>query len=312
MSAQPMQYSSGIEPFPGSSRHDIRQIPLRQGLELMMGDHRVVQPEKITFETSAASCDLVFVLSGSVRNWIDGFAKPNTVRSPSTALWLTPRLAGSCEYLPGSDIRYVGVSIDRMLLADMAGDYLQQAPNEFRRILEGRQHALYYRFDAATVPMRSAAQQLFQCPYRGSMKNLFLEGKALELISHLMAHHFGEHPGAKGVLPERDIKVIKRARDYLIESMEAPPSIPELARYLGINESKLTRNFRKVFGTSVFAYLRDRRIEKARAMLESGNMSVTEVACAVGYSSLSHFTRVFARHCGINPQRYLHGFRHRT
>lgn len=70
-----------------------------------------------------------------------------------------------------------------------------------------------------TVPMQFAAQQIFQCPYNGDMKKLFLESKTLELISHLMTYHFGPHTGAGTLISENGLKLIKKARDFLVESM---------------------------------------------------------------------------------------------
>ncbi len=66
------------------------------------------------------------------------------------------------------------------------------------------------------------------------------------------------------LLSERDLKAIKKARNILIDAMETPPSLKELAQTVGVIESKLTRNFRKVYGTSLFSYLRNQRIAKKR------------------------------------------------
>jgi AraC-like DNA-binding protein len=95
-----------------------------------------------------------------------------------------------------------------------------------------------------------------------------------------------------------------------MERMENPPSLPELARTAGLNETKLKRGFRQLYGTSVFGYLRNQRLDKACMLLASGEMNVTEVPYAVGFSSPSHFTRMFTRHCGVKPKDYLRGFRH--
>lgn len=288
-----------------------QQVLLRPGLELLIGDHQISQAEKTCFETSSDTCELCFLLSGSIKSWIQGFTEPVKVLPLSTGIWLTPRLDAHCEFLPGQDIRHVsvGVRIDRLLMADIAGDFLGQVLKDFRNILEGRQDRLFCRFGTMTVPMQSATQQIFQCPYKGNMKKLFLESKALELISHLMTYHFGPQTGPDTLISENDLKSIKKARNFLIESMETPPSLKELARTVGISESRLTRNFRKVYGTSVFGYLRDQRMAKARVLLESGNMSVTEAAYTVGYSSLSHFTRIFHTYSGMNPQDFQRGFR---
>lgn len=93
--------------------------------------------------------------------------------------------------------------------------------------------------------------------------------------------------------------------------MESPPTLPELARTAGISETKLKRGFRMEYGSSVFEYLRKQRLDKARMLVEYGEMSVTQVALSIGFSSLSHFTCLFKSHCGVRPKDYSKGFRQR-
>ncbi len=287
----------------------MQQITLRPGLEFQIVNHNVLQPEKICFETPPGTCALCFLLTGSTRSWIQGFDEPLRILPLTTGLWLTPRLEASCEFLPGSDIRSISVGIDSSLMVQITGDFLGQVPKDFRNILEGRQDRLFCRFDTMTVSMQTAVQQVFQCPYKGEMKKLFLESKALELISHLITHSFGSHSLSGASISERELKPIKKARDILIDAMETPPSLKELAQLVGVSESKLTRNFRKVYGTSVFGYLRNQRMAKARILLKTGNISVTEAAYTVGYSSLSSFTKTFHTYSGVNPKDFLKAVR---
>jgi AraC-like DNA-binding protein len=83
--------------------------------------------------------------------------------------------------------------------------------------------------------------------------------------------------------------------------MDAPPSLPELARHVGLNEFKLKTGFRTLFGTSVFAYLRAQRMELARRLLVQRGQSVTEVALRVGYANPSKFALAFRKHFGFPP-----------
>jgi AraC-like DNA-binding protein len=79
----------------------------------------------------------------------------------------------------------------------------------------------------------------------------------------------------------------------------------ELARIVGINDCKLKAGFRQVFGTTVFGYLHDCRMERSRQLLEAGEMSVTEAARAVGFVSRGHFAAAFKRRFGVNPSAYV-------
>jgi AraC family transcriptional regulator, transcriptional activator of the genes for pyochelin and ferripyochelin receptors len=60
-----------------------------------------------------------------------------------------------------------------------------------------------------------------------------------------------------------------------------------------------------MYGTSVFGYLRKLRLEEARRLLENGGMNVTEAAFAVGYNSLSSFSRAFSAQFGATPMHFL-------
>jgi AraC family transcriptional regulator, transcriptional activator of the genes for pyochelin and ferripyochelin receptors len=89
--------------------------------------------------------------------------------------------------------------------------------------------------------------------------------------------------------------------------MDEPPSLLTLARQVGLNDFKLKRGFRQVFGTTVFGYLHEHRMERARQLLEERRLNVTAVACTVGYANPSHFAGAFKRKFGVNPSAYLRG-----
>lgn len=230
--------NNGIPEFPDQ---ETQSVLLRPGFDLNIGDYQVAERVKVNFDSRENVCEFCFILSGKIRSWIYGFRKDVEVTPLFAALWLTPRLESYTDFFPGQDVHFLCVRINRSMLAEIAGEYLRQVPEDFRLILENRQERLYYRFSTMTIPMQSAVQQVFNCPYQGGMKKLFLESKALELISHLMAYHFGWAIDKDAGLPGSDLKQIKLARDILLEHMEEPPSLPELAGYAGINETKLKR-----------------------------------------------------------------------
>lgn len=282
-------------------------IILHPGFQIILGDFNLAKRKTFHFYSSEDVCEFAFVLSGEFNNKLSG-AEDIKIKPLFSALWLTPRLEGHHDCCPNSNIRFVCIRLNRLLLAEILGGFLFQVPEDFRLILEKKQNGLYYRFSEMTIPMQAAVRQIFQCPYHGAMKKLFLESKALELISHFMVFHFGEKENKKESLPEKQKNLIVKARDILIKNMEHPLSLPELARSAGISETKLTRGFRKVYKTSVFEYLRNQRMEKAKMLLESGNVNITEVAYIVGYSSPSHFTRNFIKYYNVTPRAYLMGF----
>lgn len=94
------------------------------------------------------------------------------------------------------------------------------------------------------------------------------------------------------------------AREILMMEMENPPSLLELAQKCGLNEFKLKKGFKQLFGVPVFEYLRRERIRTAARLIESGSCSITEAALEVGYKSPGAFSTAFRHYTGRSPREY--------
>ncbi|MFC1834567.1 helix-turn-helix transcriptional regulator, partial [Thermodesulfobacteriota bacterium] len=155
--------------------------------------------------------------------------------------------------------------------------------------------------------LECAAHQVLQCPMVGSARRLFLEGKALEMLSYQL-QYISDTGHSKYVPPDStELECLQNARSILEKEYPDPPSLFGLARRVGLNDFKLKRGFREAFGTTVFSYVRELRMDKARSLLEQGELSVTEVALETGYSSLGHFAAAFRKRFGILPSQCRSG-----
>ncbi|MFP4283550.1 MAG: helix-turn-helix transcriptional regulator, partial [Opitutales bacterium] len=96
-------------------------------------------------------------------------------------------------------------------------------------------------------------------------------------------------------------QTIEAVARYLEANLDTHHTIAGLARRHFINECALKRGFREHFGATIFAYLRERRMERAADLLSAGERSVIEAANAVGYTNPSHFARAFREATGVNP-----------
>ncbi|MDR1348728.1 MAG: helix-turn-helix domain-containing protein [Prevotellaceae bacterium] len=86
---------------------------------------------------------------------------------------------------------------------------------------------------------------------------------------------------------------------------EAPPVIKELAIYANMSPSKLKRLFRQILGDSIFSYYQTFRMkEVARLLKEEKKLSVSDVGYRLGFTNLSHFSRIFKEHIGMKPKQY--------
>lgn len=99
-------------------------------------------------------------------------------------------------------------------------------------------------------------------------------------------------------------ELVADAQIEISRDLRSAPSVPDLAQRLGVSARTLTRRFKMAAGLSISGYTQQRRLDEAQSLLRRTNLSVTEVAFAVGLNDPSHFTRVFRKQMGLTPTGY--------
>ena len=97
---------------------------------------------------------------------------------------------------------------------------------------------------------------------------------------------------------------LRRARDLMDREYASPLDVSALARAALMSPAHFSRQFRAAYGETPHAYLMTRRIERAKALLRLGELSVTDVCVAVGFSSLGSFSARFTELTGESPTAY--------
>ena len=197
---------------------------------------------------------------------------------------------------------FVQSPVLRSFVSDSSGEF----PQELKHLLRPDEMPCYKRAGKTSPMMYALLQQILQCSYTGLTKRMYLESKAIELLALLMEEEAIIHQDkARADLPGLDRRDrIQYAQEILMNNLTDPPSLMELARQVGLCDCNLKRGFKETFGTSVFGYLRDRRLEKAQQLLLESWVTVTEAARIVGYESRSAFTTAFKQRYGMSPKAY--------
>ncbi|AOY76525.1 helix-turn-helix transcriptional regulator [Clostridium formicaceticum] len=170
--------------------------------------------------------------------------------------------------------------------------------------------------------LKSSFEQIRSCKYLCITKLIYMECKAMEIISIALEKEVRkameiisitlkkevlEHNNInkKVIIKSSDKHRIHLAEKIIINNIAEPISIKELSKKTGLNTYKLKVGFKELYGTTIFRYLKDVRLEKARdLLLNNDEMNVTEIANEVGYSNLSHFARAFRNKYGANPRDF--------
>ena len=99
-------------------------------------------------------------------------------------------------------------------------------------------------------------------------------------------------------------EIADRAVASLLRDLQNPPSLEELAKEVGLTTFQLSRLFGRVLWKSMPALLRERRMAEAARMLLESNQNIGDVAIAVGYYSISAFSRAFSREIHMTASEY--------
>jgi len=151
-----------------------------------------------------------------------------------------------------------------------------------------------------TPEMERIIDSIFANTYSGKTKMMFFRSQ----ITALLSHFFGQ----LALMHTTDSKTnyrdkLNQVRDILISNLENPPSLTEISKTIGLNTTKLKKEFKAVFGVPVFKYLHNERLSTAHKLISEEQTTVQEAAWQVGYDSLSSFSNAFAKKFGYRPSQ---------
>jgi AraC-like DNA-binding protein len=147
--------------------------------------------------------------------------------------------------------------------------------------------------------------------YTDTLENIYVNAQTQILLLYSLEGMFGadadeeEVPACKFLSNTADRDKILKAREILIEHIGDPITIKELSKKVAINECYLKKGFKVLFGSTIFDFYQDQRMEHARFLLYEKGKSVSEVSAELGYSSISHFSTAFKKHTGLKPCELL-------
>ncbi|MEM9819285.1 MAG: AraC family transcriptional regulator [Cyanobacteria bacterium P01_D01_bin.6] len=180
-----------------------------------------------------------------------------------------------------------------------------------KRLLEGNKHERFHQgLGQITPAMSQVLHQVIQAPYQGIMQQMYLESKALELLTLQFAHWSEIHPLARSrPVPADELERLHAARAILARNLDQPLTLSDIAQRIGLNEYRFRQSFRRAFDTTPFGYLHHCRMQQAQHLLLNSSLTIAGVAARVGYRNPEAFSTAFRRQFNISPKAYQLGKR---
>ncbi|HEY9767138.1 MAG TPA: AraC family transcriptional regulator [Coleofasciculaceae cyanobacterium] len=210
-------------------------------------------------------------------------------------------VSGEWEQLQQHPVMSVSMHIEPELVVDFWGEDDRDIDVNWNKLFQTEQPC-FVDSGSITPQMQVALQQILNCPYRGAIARMYLESKVWELMALQLAQMKDDNRSNQYSLKSEDRDRLYLAQQILGDRLDHPPSLTDLAQEIGLNECSLKRGFRQLFGTTVFGYLYQQRMEYARQLLQQRELNVGQVAKKVGYASQSRFATAFRKKFGINPK----------
>lgn len=142
--------------------------------------------------------------------------------------------------------------------------------------------------------------EIIYCQYTDALKDLFLLSKSIELLV-LQAELYGLNTSTRFIKSNSDKQKLFEAKEILTQQIDCPPTISQLSKLVSLNEYKLKKGFKEIFGTTVFGYIHHSRMNLAKRLLLGTDKSAKEIAYETGYSSPQHFSKAFKKEFGNTP-----------
>ncbi|MCW8176482.1 helix-turn-helix transcriptional regulator [Verminephrobacter aporrectodeae] len=198
----------------------------------------------------------------------------------------------------------------RRLSLCMSHDWLHQLqaasgtrmPAALEALLSGHLALRDWQPSARAVAL---AEQVLHPPACAPMMELlYQDSRLLDLLAEALAPLQAGEPAARpGPAPNAALaRRLRDLREFLGSAAADTLSLDDITRHAGMNANTLQRHFRRAYGTTVFDFMRESRLQRARTALERDGISIKQAAALAGYGSAANFATAFGRRFDMAPK----------
>lgn len=197
-------------------------------------------------------------------------------------------------------INVILISVHIDLLKDLLNEHKENLL--LNHMISSQQPFLY---DEIVSPqIRRVAKEMAEANGPAQLNDFFFKLKAQEMIYLFFVELMKREEVDNYPLNAADVGMMYAIKDKILQDLSVPPMIGELVLFSHMSESKMNRLFKQIFGNSIFNYYQRSRMHEAAYLIKDQKLSVSEVGYRMGFTNLSHFTRLFEKHIGLKPKKY--------
>jgi AraC-like DNA-binding protein len=221
---------------------------------------------------------------------------------PSLTIYRQPKGVDIDEWIePSAHERCVAVSMRPEFLVNNFFGSSGDGYRQLRDFVTSTTAEFQYLQMPLNSEMFQLADKLVKNPHAGVLGLVYTESVATELICTAIASFDSLNGMAVEHYSRHELKCLARARQHLMTQFAPAPTIRQVARVAGMNETTLKRGFKAVYGETVSDFSVRCRMQHALTLLRDQQVSVKRVAAACGYRHQTSFATAFGQHFGLRP-----------
>ncbi|GAB2687766.1 AraC family transcriptional regulator [Mucilaginibacter koreensis] len=208
-------------------------------------------------------------------------------------------LRQSLNFNKNTKVSHVSISIS----AGYLRNFLKEEAAHFNYLFDSANN--FWIEELMTDDILRTVNDIVKSEEPTSMKSFYYKTKAMELLYHLFTNLKKRESITNLKLNIKEIKAVYLVRHKIVSSLNKPSTIIELKQIAGMNELKLRKIFTQVFGMGIYDYYQHLRMKEAARLMREERLTVSEAGYAMGFENLGHFTKVFEKHIGKKPKKYV-------
>lgn len=211
----------------------------------------------------------------------------------------SPNLPMEIVFPANTLISTILISIEAELLRELLNN------PTLLNLFEG--NATYLYEEVLSPEIQEVAAKIITPHMPEALSNYYFRLKAEELIYLFFVELQKRQQTTTYALNGEDVKQIYAVRDQIISDLSMTPDVKALAQQASMSESKIQRLFKQIFGDTIYNYYQQLRMKEAAYLIREKQLSVSAAGYQLGFSNLSHFTRLFEKHHGAKPKKFSKG-----
>jgi AraC-like DNA-binding protein len=287
-----------LDPADGSGYYDLTRIG--PDVFVIIGNFAYKNP-RFELVPGDGRIQFYFKLSGDLTLGVSR-TEPLRLNRPSLLVYKQPTGIDLQEWTAPSALeRCVAITFSPEYLTE---NFLTSRNGALPELALAGNHAEPFKYmrRPLTASMFELASKLVDNLYDGSLRLMYTEAVTLELLCAAV-HGFSSLASAPNEeYSDRDLRCLHAARELLIRQISPAPTIRQISRAAGMNETALKHGFKAVFGETLFEFSVRCRMQRALTLLRQRRMPVARIAESVGYSHQTSFAAAFRRHFGLRPR----------